>query len=437
MADHHADPGLPQLPNEPIDRFTRPLARFMHVEAAGGVVLMAATIVALVLANSAAADAFLAIWKTRFAFSFGGFSMDHSIQHWINDGLMAVFFFVIGLEVKRELVIGELRELRRATLPLAAAIGGMVVPAGIYFALQGSGEASAGWGIPMATDIAFVVGCLALLGPRVPGSLRVLLLSLAIADDIGAILVIALGYTAGLDLAALALGFAGIGGVVVLARLGVRSILVYTLFGAGIWLAFHESGVHATIAGVILGLLTPAHSWVPHGRLAEISESIGQIFRGDEGNISAARHVERTARESVSPLIRLETLLHPWVGFFIMPLFALVNAGVPFNAAYTSSPVALAVIAGLVIGKPVGILGVSYLAVRTGLARLPEDFGWGVVAAAGSLAGIGFTMSLFIAGLALDGSLLDEAKVGVLAGSVISGVLGYVGLMKLLPTRAS
>jgi len=253
----HESP-LPDLPKEAVGRLTAPIARFMHVEAAGGVVLLLATLAALALANSPLADGFLAFWKTKLGFSIGSFSMEHSLKHWINDGLMAIFFFVIGLEVKRELVLGELRDLKAATLPIVAALGGMIVPAALYLGLQAGQPGESGWGVPMATDIAFVVGCMAVLGNRVSKSLRVLLLSLAIVDDIGAILVIAIGYTDALSVAWLMRGFGGILVVLFLGRIGVRNVGVYAVLGALVWLAFHESGVHATIAGVILGLITPA-----------------------------------------------------------------------------------------------------------------------------------------------------------------------------------
>lgn len=430
------------LPVEPIDRLLAPLERFLHVEAAGGVVLLACTAAALVLANSPWADAWAAIWKTPLSLGIAGFEMHHPLKHWINDGLMAIFFFVIGLEVKRELVVGELRDPRRAALPVAAALGGMVVPAAIYLWLQGSGPAAAGWGIPMATDIAFVVGCLALLGSRVPLSLRVMLLSLAIADDIGAILVIAIGYTETLDLRALALGLAGFAIIFGLARIGVRSLLVYVVAGACVWFEFHESGVHATIAGVALGLLTPAHAYANQGSVARAFERASEIFRGGRwehvsGRAAQVRSLERVTREVISPVEYLEARLHPWVGFFIMPLFALANAGVPLDLGKFTSPVALAVAAGLVIGKPVGIVSFSWLAIRLGIAARPREIGWDVLLGAGALAGIGFTMSLFIAGLALEGPLLDAAKIGTLAGSVVSAALGMGLLAWRLPGEKS
>jgi len=422
------------LPREPIQRLVGPFERFLHVESAGGVVLLVAAVVALVLANSPWSDAFLGLWKMRVAFAIGGFEMDHSLKHWINDGLMGIFFFVIGLEVKRELVLGELRDLRRAVLPLVAALGGMVVPAGIYLALQAGEPSARGWGIPMATDIAFVVGILALLGSRIPMALRVMLLSLAIAD-IGAILVIAIGYTDDLSFAWLAAGVVGMGAVMLLAHLGVRSIGAYVLVGGLVWLGFHESGVHATIAGVLLGLVTPAHSWIGEGTLADLAESTFAVLRG-EGLEGGARHhalrqVETAARETISPLERLEAGLHPWVAFLIMPLFALANAGVAIDLADLADPVAVAVAAGLVIGKPLGIVGFSALAVALGIARLPEGVGWGALLGGAFLAGIGFTMALFLADLALGGDSLDAAKVGILGASALSGALGIAVLARL------
>ena len=411
----------------------------MHVESASGIVLLAAAMLALLLANSGFADGFLAFWKLPIGFEVGDFQMRHSLEHWINDGLMAIFFFVIGLEVKREVVHGELGNLRQAALPIAAALGGMLVPAGIYLALQGGGPAASGWGIPMATDIAFVVGCLALLGPRVPHSFRVLLLSLAIADDIGAILVIAVGYTDTIGWGALAVGFLGIGAIALLSRLGVRGFAMYGLLGLLVWGAFHESGVHATVAGVILGLMTPARAYLEGTSFGHVLDRMTDGIHGDweseQPSAAQARGARWAAREKVSPLDYLETTLHPWVGFAIMPLFALANAGVPIAASDLANPVALAVGAGLVIGKPLGILGFSWLAVRAGLAVLPRDVTWSLVAGGGLLAGIGFTMALFIAGLALEPDSLDAAKLGILVASLLAAVLGMAALQRLLPKR--
>ncbi len=429
---------IESTPEEPIDRLITPLARFLHVEAAGGAVLLVATVFALVLANSPLSEAYLAIWKTHFQIGIGSFSLDHSLKHWINDGLMAIFFFIVGLEVKREIVLGELRDMRKAALPIAAAIGGMVFPAGLYLLLEGGGPAANGWGIPMATDIAFVVGCMAVLGSRLPSGLRVLLLSLAIADDIGAILVIAIAYTESIDYRALAMGVIGIVAIAGLSRLGVRRIPVYTVLGTAVWLGFHESGIHATVAGVILGLMTPSDVYVSEKRFANVLRRAQQVFDGGEWSKREHRteRVQRfqwIARETLSPLEFLEHSLHPWSCFLIVPIFALANAGVQFEMSDFGDSVAIAVAVSLVIGKPLGIFAMSLLAVKLGLASLPDGVTWPILIAGATLAGIGFTMSIFIAGLALDGAALDVAMVGVLAGSVIAAVVGMAGLLALLP----
>ncbi|MHC4992069.1 MAG: Na+/H+ antiporter NhaA, partial [Planctomycetota bacterium] len=352
------------VPTVPIDRVAKPVVRFMHVEAASGIVLLTATAAALFLANSPWAEGFLAFWKTEFTLGFGPRQMTHSLQHWINDGLMAIFFFVVGLEVKREIVLGELRDPRAAVLPLAAAIGGMVVPAGLYLALQYGDDGVRGWGIPMATDIAFVVGAMALLGRRVPHILRVTVLSLAIVDDIGAILVIAIGYTDHVDLLSLALGVAGILAIVILSRLGVRSLIVFSILGIEVWLAFHESGVHATIAGVILGLMTPARSYLSDTVFGKVLERASEIVKSgtwaqETGRGEKVLKLQKSARETISPLEYLEASLHPWVAYAVMPLFAFANAGVPFQASYLTNEVAVAVVVGLVVGKPLGVVGVT------------------------------------------------------------------------------
>jgi NhaA family Na+:H+ antiporter len=426
------------LPREPVDRLLEPFMRFVRVQASGGVALLAATAIALVAANSPLAHAWHALWETSVTLGLGHFVMRHSLEHWVSDGLMTIFFFVIGLEVKREVVSGQLRELRAASLPIAAALGGMLAPAAVYLALQWGEPTVAGWGIPMATDIAFVVGCLAVLGSRVPPGLRVLLVSLAIADDIGAILVIAIGYSKTIHLPWLALGGVGMLAVWALAQLGVRSIPMYVIAGFGVWLGFHESGVHATLAGVILGLMTPHRSWVGGDALRESIARAGAFLHGereDPQRLAVLGELKLAAREATSPLERLEHALHPWQSFAIVPLFALANAGVAVKLEAFADPVALAVAAGLVVGKPVGILAASWLAVRAGMARLPPDLSWPMVAGGGCLAGIGFTMSIFIASLALEDSALAAAKLGILVGSLVSGVLGMSLLLRCLPRR--
>jgi len=434
------DGEFPELPQDPVDALVNPLKRFFHIESASGVLLIVTTLAALILANSPLSVNFLAFWKTPFELRIGPLGMSHSLQHWINDGLMTIFFFVIGLEVKRELILGELRDLRQAALPIAAAIGGMIIPAAIYILLQYGTPAERGWGIPMATDIAFVVGCLTVLGPRIPGSLRVLLLSLAIADDIGAIIVIAIGYTDHLGLTALALGILGIGVIFGFMKVGIRNLAIYIMLMILVWIAFHESGIHATIAGVIFGMITPAKAWISESRLMTMCQKSAQFLQGGGLKSSGERYavlrrMEQASRKTISPLERFEKELHPWVGFLIMPIFALANAGVAISLSDFTSPVAIAVMLGLFVGKPAGIFLFSWLAVRFGIARLPEGIGWGVITGGGFLAGIGFTMAIFIASLALDGPLLNASKVGILAGSILSAMVGITILVLLLPKR--
>ena len=430
-----------RLPEPPVGRWMRPFVQFLKVESASGVVLLICTVVALVIANSPWGGAFADFWKIHLRVSLGPWELDESLFHWVNDGLMMIFFFVVGLEIKRELVAGELRDRKKAALPVMAALGGMVVPAAIYLLLRSGQPGQAGWGIPMATDIAFVVGFLALLGPRVPFGLKILLLALAIADDIGAVLVIACFYSTNISFAALGLAALGFGLIYFFNRIGVRRVPVYVVVGAAIWLAFLKSGIHPTVAGVLLGLLTPASAWVGDRALVDILTDAFHQFRGEkDGQVEhyhkpMLRRLETASREAISPLERLETALHPWVAFGIMPIFALANAGVVVETAAIGHPVALAVAAGLVLGKPLGIVLFSWLAVRVGLARLPIGVNWKVMLGAGCLAGIGFTMSMFIAGLALDGELLDAGKIGTLIGSTLSAALGCMLLLAFLPKR--
>jgi Na+:H+ antiporter, NhaA family len=428
-------------PASAIDRWMRPLVRFLRIEAASGVFLLLCTVVALALANSPWAQGFADVWQTRLTVAIGAFELSKPLLLWVNDGLMTVFFFVVGLEIKREIVTGELRDPKKAALPVMAALGGMVAPAAIYLLLQNGQPGEPGWGIPMATDIAFVVGFLALLGPRVPIGLKILLLSLAIADDIGAVLVIAIFYSSSISASYLGLAALGFGLTILLNRIGVRSVPMYLVVGALIWFAFLKSGVHPTVAGVLLGLLTPSSVWVSvqdllnlieHARRRLIGEQNGEVEHHQKPMFG---EIQYAAREAVSPVERLETGLHPWVAFGIMPIFALANAGVSIEWQAICHPVALAVTAGLVLGKPLGILVFSWLAVTVGLARLPSGVNWRMMLGAGCLAGIGFTMSLFIAGLALKEDLLDAGKIGTLLGSAISAIVGSALLLMFLPKR--
>jgi Na+:H+ antiporter, NhaA family len=421
----------------PVRRLIEPLARFLEIESASGIVLVICTIVALALANSPWAETWNAFWHTEARVGVGNWELRASLAHWVNDGLMTIFFFLVGLEIKRELVDGELRTARKAALPIFAALGGMIAPAAIYLLLAPHGEARRGWGIPMATDIAFAVGILALLGSRVPVGLKIFLLALAIADDIGAIVVIALFYSGAIHLAALGLAALGLMLIYGMNRLGIRSIAAYWFAGAGVWLAMYQSGIHPTIAGVVLGLMTPGRAWVAGESLVEVlldavDRLDGQIDR-QHGRSRLVGELATTARETLSPLERLEAALHPWVAFAIMPIFALANAGVSLRPAAATHGIAAAVAAGLVLGKPLGIFAWSWLAVRCGAAQLPSGVNYWSLLGAGCLGGIGFTMSLFIASLALEGTPLDAAKIGILAGSTISAAAGLVCLLAFLP----
>jgi Na+:H+ antiporter, NhaA family len=427
------------LPSEIADRFTEPFARFLRIEAASGILLLASALVALGLANSPWSKEFLAFWETPTGVHFGPLDFSRSLRHWINDGLMTFFFFVVALELKRELVLGELRNPRMAALPFAGALGGMIVPVAIYLAFMTGQPGAHGWGTVMATDTAFVIGCLALFGSRIPPSLRLFLLSLAIFDDVGAILVVAVGYSDALNWTALTLGVLGLAVVAGAARLGIRSIPVYFLFGGIIWLCIDASGIHATIAGVILGLMTPTGVWVTDARLRAIldrvlSYPIGEHWSGDTADRRDLRLAGRAVAESLSSVERLEMMLHPWTGFVIMPVFALANAGVTVSAADIGQSLFVAIFAGLVFGKPIGVLIFSWLAVRLGLAAQQPSLSWPYLAAGALLTGIGFTMSLFIAGLAYDPAMLGTAKIGILIASVCSAASGLL-LMSWLTYR--
>ncbi|HUP19039.1 MAG TPA: Na+/H+ antiporter NhaA [Gemmatimonadota bacterium] len=432
----------------PRRRFSGPLdafQRFAQLEASGGILLLACAIAALVLANTPWADAYFGFWQSHLRIGWNDFVLDESLLHWINDGLMAVFFFVVGLEIKRELLAGELSSPRQAALPMVAAVGGMLVPAALYAALNAGGEAAAGWGVPMATDIAFALGVLALLGDRVPVSLKVFLTALAIVDDLGAILVIALFYTG--DVAAAWLGVGGIAlvGLVALNLAGVRYGLPYGILGMLLWFAFLQSGVHATVAGVLAALTIPATAridgpeFLARGRdfLSAFGRATERTDRrlADQGQQDALHALEEAIEEVSTPLQKLEHALHPWVTYFILPLFALANAGVTVEGGVTGrlvEPIGLGIILGLVVGKQVGVTLFAWLAVRLGLADLPPDVGWLQVYGVAWLAGIGFTMSLFIAGLAFpDGAeLLPAAKLAILVASVISGLGGWLVLAR-------
>jgi NhaA family Na+:H+ antiporter len=373
--------------------------RFLRIEAASGILLLIAAVAALTLANSPWSDVYSHLWHAPVGFRFGRFSFERNVHFWINDGLMTIFFFAVGLEIRREIHRGELSEPRRAALPLVAALGGMLVPASIYFGINRGHASAAGWGVPMATDIAFAVGALTLLGRRVPPVLRIFLLALAVIDDVGAILVIAFFYSSRLSAGGFVVLAAGLLLILALRKVGVRRPWAYIAPAGIAWAGAYLSGIHPTLAGVAVGLMTPAEVWI-------------------EG------------RESVSPLDAIEHALRGWVAFGIMPLFAFANAGVPVGTVSSQVEevlVFVGVTAGLVLGKPLGILGSSWLFARLGLVTLPADIRWSHVGVVGLVAGVGFTMALFIAELAFaDGALLDVAKLGILVASGVAALAGLV-----------
>jgi NhaA family Na+:H+ antiporter len=416
-------------------------SEFIHTETGGAALMLGAAVLALVVANSAWHTVYEQVLHWEAGFVLGPVAFEQSLKHWIDDGLMAVFFFVVGLEIKREIVAGELSDRRSAILPVAAAVGGMVVPALVYLALAGPGEAAHGWGVPMATDIAFAIGALALLGSRVPMALKVFLTALAIADDIGAILVIALFYTAEVRIGWLVAAAAILLAMVVLNRRGEHKATPYLILAAALWFAFLNSGIHATVAGVLAALMIPATTRVdPRDFTRDARVSLDEIDRlevpgahplEDDAQQVLALDVSRSATGTVPPLQVLESALHPFVTFVILPVFAFANAGVRLvgDTPFALDSVAIAIVVGLVIGKPVGITAASWLAIRAGLADLPDGVGWRQLIGAGALGGIGFTMSLFIANLAFATPVhAMSARAAILVASATAAVIGIAVL---------
>ncbi len=436
-----------------VERVLGPFERFAARESSGGLVLLACTVIALVWANSPWYESYHHLWEQPIGLRFGAFAATTTLHHLINDGLMVVFFFLVGLEIKREILVGELASLRRAALPMAGALGGMIAPALLYAAFNAGGPGAAGWGIAMATDLAFALGVLALLGDRVPVSLKVFLAALAIADDIGAVLVIAFFYSGGIQLGALGLGAALLALAFGANLAGVRKPWAYALVGVALWAAVLASGVHATVAGVMLAFAIPSRTRIDEGQflarghaaLDDFDRALDPAAPGlaatvmTNGASQEALHtLERLTEQAQPPLHRLEHSLHGVVAFGIMPIFALANAGVHLSGdvlAALASPVTLGVLVGLVIGKPLGITLASVLAVRGRLAAAPEGASWRALHGVSWLGGIGFTMSLFVAGLAFADSaqapLLDQAKLGILAASLVAGVTGYTLLRRM------
>ena len=457
----------------PITRYVvQPTLHFMRVEAAGGIVLVFAAVVALIWAN-AFGDSYEEFWSTEIVLEFDILTLREPLEGWVNDALMVIFFFVVGLEIKREAVIGELRDRRQAALPILAALGGMVVPASIFAIINAGGPGAAGWGIPVATDIAFALGVLSLVGDRVPIQLKVFLLTLAVADDIGGILIIAVFYADDVSIAWLLGAAVTTVAIVGMQRAGIRPVLAYVPVGAVLWLCFFESGVEATIGGVILGLLTPAGALIARERFGPSTTELLDDYRGamgrgpledphtrPEADPHAAMHpgemAERSmredladaaihrigtvARETQSPLHRVEEGVGPWSAFVVVPIFALANAGISLTGDSISdavkSDVAWGVVAGLILGKFFGVLIFTYITVHLGISRLPHGVRWAHVGGVALLAGIGFTVAIFIASLSFDEEvLIEEAKIGIFAATILAAVLGYAVLRLIPPVR--
>ncbi len=426
---------------------TSGFARFLHSEASGSIIMLACTIIALVWANSPWADVYFGLEHTYIGVSWADSVFKMSLGHWIGDGLMVIFFFVVGLEIKRELVVGQLSIIDQAVLPVSAAIGGMVVPASIYLAFNAGTPTAAGWGVPMATDIAFAIGILSLFGARAPIGLKIFLTALAIADDLGAVLVIALFYTSEIVVEGLVLAGVFMGVIVVLGRLGIRPNFAYILPMVVVWAGVLISGVHATVAGVLLAMLIPVRSTIePDEFFHRVADRISHLEAQELTRESTVTDADQTRAlddlyvtvdEMRSPGLSLERDLHPVQAFVILPIFALFKAGITLSAATLAtfpSLASLGVILGLVVGKPIGVLLFSWMAIRSGYARLPEGVTTQQLVGAGLLAGVGFTMSIFISELAfVDKSILAEVKLGILVASLIAGIVGFIVLHRVLP----
>lgn len=423
-----------------------PIDRFLHVEAASGIILLVAAAVALIWANSPLREWYGELWHTSLAIRVGPISFERDLHFWINDGLMTIFFFVAGVEIRREMNRGALSDLRRAALPLAAAVGGMLAPACIFALLNRGRPSAVGWGVPMATDIAFAVGVLTLLGKRVPPPLRILLLALAVIDDVGAIVVIAFFYSSGLSPFGFVIVAAGLSTIVLMQALGLRSPWAYVVPGVIVWVGAYRAGIHPALAGVAVGLMTPVRAWLgPEVFLRTARESIaalGDQVRHDERAVMLhLQQFHQVGREAVAPIDRIEHALHRLVAFGIMPLFALANAGVPLGALSfegDSLYLFLGVTIGLVVGKPIGIVALSWLSVRLGVASLPTGTTWPQVTLVGVVGGIGFTMALFVAQLAFPNEgQLETAKMGILLASAVAAGLAYGVGRLLLPSKVN
>lgn len=415
------------------------LEKFLHIESVSGIFLMLAAATALIWANSSAADSYHHIWNLPLSFGIGEYVISNSLHFWINDALMTIFFLVVGMEVRREIHDGSLSNFKLAALPIAAALGGVIAPALIYLACNSAADLRHGWAVPTATDIAFALGVLTLLGKSIPTSVRVFLLALAIIDDIVAVLIIALFYAEGLDPSGLIIAGIGILFILGLQHIGIGSAYAYLLPGALIWLGLLKTGAHPTLAGVILGLMTPVRSVFNHESPMQIAARALKIFtERKQQNIDdqhqllkPVRQLHYAQRELLPPVTRVQMALHPWVAYGIMPLFALANAGISLDTIDLSGYGAFSVMSGvaiaLLLGKPIGILLSSFLMVKMGWCRLPEGMSWSWMALIGCLAGIGFTMAIFISNLAFsDAILLGAAKLGILIATLSAAIIGLI-----------
>ena len=433
-------------------RVSTPFEHFLHAQTTTGIILMFMTVLALILANTPLTETYTHFFHTKIDLAVGDWHLEHTIHHWINDGLMAIFFFIIGLEIKREILVGELSNIKVAILPILAAIGGMVLPALIYYSINAGGEGAGGWGIPMATDIAFAISALVLLGNRVSPALVTFLVALAIVDDLGAVIVIAVFYTDQINM--LPLGLAGLSFLIMVLfnRVGIHMILPYFIVGLFMWFFMLESGIHATIAGVIAAMAIPSK---PKQAPIDFSMSTRNILDEYDSYPIATDHMMHERQKALllnikdridavgTPAARLEHDLHLPVALIIIPLFALANAGISidFSSIGTTiaQPVSLGIIAGLILGKVVGIAGVAWLAIKLGIAKLPEGSSMSQLFGVAFLGGIGFTMSIFVADLAFLGNdaLIFQAKVGILAASLFAGLFGYFWLRFIAKSEKS
>jgi len=436
--------------NPVIDRFIHPIQRFFKIESSGGIVLVITTLLAMIWANSPFAGTYFKIWEEKLTIGLGSFTLEKTLVHWINDGLMVIFFFVVGLEIKREILIGELSSRKKVLLPVICAFGGMVFPALIYLTINRDQYTAHGWGIPTATDIAFAIGIMSIAGKRVPIALKVLLTALAIIDDIGAVIIIALFYSGNISLIMLGLGFVVILLLILMNKLHVRSPLVYIVLGIALWLLFLKSGVHTTIAGVILAFTIPTKAKINSKRFYDDSTSLLSELKNNGLTESKSEtpseinniifSIEESCENVTAPAHRIEHKLHPYVAFFIMPLFALANAGISLSGNFIQmlfNPVALGILAGLVLGKSMGISLAAFISTKLKIAEFPRGSSFSQVVGMAFVAGIGFTMSMFIASLSFNDAVsTNSAKTGIICGSLISAIIGLIILKIQGKTRS-